>query len=93
MYLPARTSSEPASHKINWLKDAAPPGYVTVEVACDCLRACCPSVHSPILGFQLHSLPQPRHRQALADQNILCAEGLSSAPVPHVPDTSAVETF
>lgn len=51
MYSTARTSSESASHNINWLKPAAPPDYVTVEVACDCLRACCQSVHSANIGL------------------------------------------
>jgi hypothetical protein len=38
-------------------------------------------------------LLRPRHRQALADQNILCTEGLPSTSGPHVPNTPAVEGF
>ena len=48
MYLTARTSSEPASR---WLKAAAPPDDVSIKVACDCLRACCLSVHPANIGL------------------------------------------
>lgn len=44
------TSSDPA-FRIEWLKAAAPPDYVTIKVACDCLRACSLSVHSANIGL------------------------------------------
>ena len=89
------TSSDPAS-RIEWLKAAAPPKYVTIEVACDYLRACCLSVHSANIGLSscaAQRIGLPRHRQVLADQNILCARGLPLAYVSHVPNTAAVKTF
>ena len=44
-----------ASLRLEWLKAAAPPSYVTIKVACDCLRACCLSVHSANIGLSSYA--------------------------------------
>lgn len=55
------TSVPRASLHLEWLKAAAPPNYVTIKVACDCLRACCLSVHSARCGRGLGCLVIARH--------------------------------
>jgi hypothetical protein len=65
------TSSEPA---LWWSV------YVTLESACDHLRACesrCLSVRGPI---STTIILRPRHRQAQADGNILCTEAVPLHP-------------
>jgi hypothetical protein len=74
MYLTARTSSEPASAESCSTKLRHPPS------ACDFLHACVRerSVCALLISTIMLQSPitQPRHRQAHADQNILCTERL-----------------
>lgn len=98
MYL---TTVPRASLHLEWLKAAAPPGYVIIEVACDCLRACCLSVRLcqywafRYAAAESWALDRPASSSpGNSLTRIYCARrGFPLAPVPHVPNITAVKTF